>query len=241
MSSPVAPLLSGLMRQMSQEAEGSVFIDDDQRKHILRNLVDGYYWDIHPEQMVLDTNRGWTSKMALLAQLFPKSKVICCVRNPAWVMDSIERLTSSNPLEPSGLFKFDTAGNVYMRAELLTSGAGMVGNAMSCLREAVFGTRRDQLLLVRFETLTKDPLATLAAVYDFLGEPPFAHDSENIEQDFTALEFDARIGAPGLHAVGSRVKYTPRATVLPPDLFSKLSNDDFWERPREYPEGLRVI
>ena len=241
MTSPLGSLINALMRQMSQENETAVFVDDAQRLRILRACADAFYGDIHPEKLVFDTNRQWTTKLALLATLYPKAKVICCVRNPAWVLDSIESLTRRNPLEPSGIFKFDTTGTVYGRAEGLMSGTGMIGFALNGLREAVFDPRRERLLLVRYESLTSDPLRTLAAIYDFVGEPAFTHDPTNIEQDYDALEFDARLGAPGLHTVGSSVRAIARPTLLPPDLFHQYDKDAFWERPKELPESVRVV
>ena len=241
MTSPVGSLVNGLLRQMSQENVTAVFIEDDQRSRILKACIEAFYGDLHPQKVVFDTNRQWTSKLPLLSKLYPKAKVICCVRNPAWVLDSIERLTRENPLEPSGIFKFDTTGTVYSRAEGLMSGTGMVGFALNCLREAVFDPRRERLLLVRYESLTRDPRTTLNAIYDFIGEAPFEHDPDNIEQDFEALQFDARIGAPGLHVVGSKVRSKVRPTLLPPDLFHKYENDAFWERPPEIPEGVMVV
>jgi sulfotransferase len=241
MTSPLGALVNALLRQMSQDNEAAVFIDDDQRERVLKACVEAFYGDIHPEKLVFDTNRQWTSKLPLIAHLWPKAKVVCCVRSPAWVLDSVETLTRRSPLEPSGIFRFETGGTVYSRAEGLMSGGGMIGFALNALREAVFDTRRERLLLVRYESLVRDPLATLGAIYDFVGEPPFAHDPDDIEQDFDALRFDERLGAPGLHTVGSRVRARVRPTILPPDLFHKYDGDAFWERPKDLPDGLRVV
>lgn len=131
------------------------------------------------------------------------------MRNPAWALDSVERLTRKNPLEPSGLFKFDPGGTVYSRAEGLMSGTGMIGYGLNALRDAVFDPDYGRMLLVRFETLIADPAKVLAAIYDFVGLPAFAHDFANIAPDYDAMMFDARIGAPGLHAVGSRIPSPP--------------------------------
>jgi sulfotransferase len=240
MTSPVGSLVSNLLRAMSQENEGAIFIDDDQRARIVKACIEAYYADIHPTQVVFDTNRQWTTRLSALARLYPEAKVICCVRSPAWVLDSLERLTRRNSLEPSGIFKFDPGGTVYSRVEGLSGGAGMVGYALSALREAVFDEGASRLLLVRFESLTHDPRATLAAIYDFIGEPGFEHDPDHIEQDYDALAFDMRLGAPGLHTVGSKVRPVTRRTILPPDLFAK-HQDAFWEKPDELPRGLRVI
>jgi sulfotransferase len=241
MTSPVASLVNALMRQMSQENETAVFIDDDQRLRILRACLEAYYADIHKTKVVFDTNRQWTAKLPTLARLFPKAKVICCVRSPAWVLDSVERLTRSNALEPSGIFKFEAGGTVYSRAEGLMSGTGMIGYAANALREAVFDERRERLLLLRYETLTREPQGALDAIYDFIGEPRFTHDPNHVEQDFDALSFDARLGAVGLHTLGSRVRATSRPTLLPPDLFRKYDADAFWNREKEMPENVRVV
>ena len=96
MTSPVGSLFSALLRQMSQENEAAVFIDDDQRARLLRACFEAYYADIHPEKLVFDTNRMWTTKLPALAELFPDFRVICCVRNPAWIIDSVECLTRRN-------------------------------------------------------------------------------------------------------------------------------------------------
>ncbi|HWE98181.1 MAG TPA: sulfotransferase [Caulobacteraceae bacterium] len=241
MTSPMLALMNAMLRHMSQENEGAVFIDDDQRTRILRGVVDNFYADISPGQTIFDTNRGWTTKLWLLAKLFPQTKVICCVRNPAWVLDSLERLTRRNALEPSGIFKYDPVGTVYTRAEGLMGANGMVGYAIAALREGVFDEHRGRLMLVRYETLVGDPKATLAKIYEFVGAEPFEHDPDNIEEDYMSLEFDARLGAPGLHSVGGRVRRTTRPTLLPPDLFQKYAKDDFWERKADYPEDLKVI
>ena len=164
-TSPVGSLFSALLRQMSQENETAVFIDDDQRRRLLHACFDAYYADIHPEKLVFDTSRGWTTRLPALVELFPDLRMICCVRNPAWIADSVERLTRRNKFEPSKIFNFDPGGTVYSRADGLSSGIGMLGFAFNALREAIYGEHSDHLLLVRYETLTSNPLGTLAAIY----------------------------------------------------------------------------
>jgi sulfotransferase len=242
MTSPVGSIVTQLMRTMSQENESAVFIDDDQRSRILRAAVDAYYADIHSDKVVFDTNRLWCSKLATIAALWPQAKIIACVRNPAWVLDSIERLTRKNALEPSGIFKFDPTGTVYSRAEGLMSGTGgMIGYSLNALREAVFDSHHDRMLLVRFETLIADPAKVMATIYDFVGLSNFVHDFTQIEPDYDAMLFDARIGSPGLHAVGSRVHSPPRTTVLPPDLFDTHIKKAFWDQPDGLPKTVRLV
>lgn len=240
MTSPVGALFGGLLREMSQANEGAVFIDDDQRAAVLRAVFDAYYHRVHPTKLVIDTNRVWCTRLPALAALFPEAKVIACVRDVPWIMDSIEQLIRRNRFELSGIFKFDPTGTVYSRLEALGGGAGLVGFAWNALREACFGEHADRLMLLTYETLTTDPARALAAVYDFLGEPPFAHDFAHVVYD-EAREFDARLGTPGLHDVAPVVRRQERHSVLPPDLFSRFEPDTFWRDKARLPPGLHVV
>jgi sulfotransferase len=240
MTSPVGSLFTAVLREMSQGNETAVFLDDAQRATLLHGLFEGYYRDIHPTKLVFDTNRLWASKLPTLKALFPAAKVVCCVRHVPWVLDSIERLVRRNHFELSKIFNFEPGGTVYSRIEGLGSGSGMVGFAWNALREAFYGEEADRLLLVTYETLTATPQRALDAIYDFIGAPRFTHDPDAVEYA-DAAEFDARLGTPGLHAVGSRVAPQTRATILPPDLFRRFEQDSFWRDPALNLRGVRVV
>jgi sulfotransferase len=241
MTSPVASLFNAILRETSQRNEAAVFIDDELRGRLLRAVFEAYYADIHPDKVVFDTNRQWPTKLPALTRLFPDAKVICCVRNPAWVIDSIEQLIRRNAFELSGIFSYEPGGTVYSRVEGLAGANGMVGFALNALREAVYGEHADRLLLVRYESMTANPLGTLAAIYDFIGEPLFTHDPAHIEPCYDMVEFDLRLGTPGLHEVRSAVRARERPTVLPPELFSRYEALAFWQDPSQLPRAVRIV
>ncbi len=242
MSSPMGSLVTALQREMGQGNEYGIFIDDAQRADIIKSVFTAYYRQFPENHVVFDTNRLWTTKMPALAALFPEAKVICCVRNVAMVIDSIERLLRRNCLQPSKIFNFDPGGTVYSRAEGLASNNGMVGFALHGLREAVFGEQAGRLLLVRYESLTADPLDTLRQIYLFLDEPVFPHDPNRIESSEALIaEFDARLGTPGLHSVGGAVHQNQRRSVLPFDLYNRYELYSFWLKKEEMPPGIRVV
>ncbi len=238
MSGPLAGLFGALLGEMSARNEFSVFIDDAKRQRILHGLFDNFYADCAAE-IIFDTNRAWCGWMPAVAQLFPEAKVIACVRQMPWVLDSIERLIQRNVFTPSSIFNYQPGGTVYSRANGVASQNGMVGAPFDALKQACYGAQRDRLLLVQYETLTTEPAKVLHAIYDFIGEPVFTHDFDHVDYDVT--EFDERAGTPGLHTVGHTVKAVPRETVLPPDLFNRFINDAFWADPRRVPDGLRVV
>jgi sulfotransferase len=128
---------------------------------------------------------------------------------------------------------------VYSRVDGLGSANGMVGYAWNALHEAWCGEQSNRLLLLTYETLTGNPQQAIEAVYDFIGEKPFPHDFDNIE--FDAAEFDRRLGTPGLHTVGRRVKREERQNLLPPLLIHKYENDAFWRDPARNPNNVKVV
>jgi sulfotransferase len=238
MSGPVGGMLSTLLGEMSGRNEFSVFIEDAQRKRILRGVVDHYYAD-QKSEVIFDTNRVWCSKLPALKELFPDSRVIACVRDVAWVIDSIERLVRKNAFSPSSIFNFQPGGTVYTRANGVSGPDGMVGFAFDALKEAFYGEETERLLLVQYETLVTKPKKALDAIYDFIGEPGFAHDFKKVSYD--ATEFDLKAGTPGLHHVRAEVKAVARASILPPDLFHRFENDAFWRDPARNTRGVRIV
>ena len=238
MSGPVGGFFTSLLGQMSGANEFSVFLDATQKKAILKGVFENYY-AAQRDKVVFDTNRLWCSKMAALSDMFPEARVIACVRETAWIVDSIESLIQRNAFEMSKIFSFDAGGTVYGRAEAVSSGNGMVGFALNALKEAYFGAHTKNLMLLRYETLTQSPAAAMQAVYDFVGETVFQHDFNNVV--FDADEFDARLGTPGLHRVGRQVRHDRRETILPPDIFRRYDDDNFWNNAALNKHRVRVV
>ena len=239
MSGPVAGWFATMLAEMSARNEYEVFVTDAQRKAVLRGLFEAYYAEVAPEMLVFDTNRLWASKLPALAELFPDAKMICCVRHVGRIMDSIERLVRQNRFRPSRMFNFDGGGTVYSRVNSLAEGGGVVGFALNALKEAYYGEQADRLLVVSYESLAQAPQKTLAAIYDFIGERHFDHDFDRIVYD--EVEFDARLGMPGLHSLAAKVSYMERQPLLPPDLFARFANDSFWADPRLNVRRVKVI
>lgn len=240
MSGPVGGLFNNLIGEMSGRNEFSVFIGDAQRKRVLRGLFSNFYEDNLDKDVVFDTNRLWCSKLRALRELLPGARIVACVRHVPWVVDSIEQLVRHNALLPSAIFNFVPGGTVYSRAEALVGGEGLVGYAYNAVKEAFFDEfAAEQLMILQYETLVNDPARALSAVYEFIGEPWFQHDFNNVI--YSASEFDIRAGTPGLHDVRPKVARVERQTILPPDLFRRFENDAFWREPALNVRSVRVV
>ena len=227
--SPVGSLVSTLLRDMSQGNETSLLIDDVQRAALLRGVFDAYYAAFGPNIAVFDSNRGWTARIDLLAELFPDCRVVCCVRPVPWIIDSVERLVRRNPFELSKIFNFDPGGTVYSRADGLMANDGLIGFPLNAMKQAMHGDQSGRLLLLPYDLLADHPQQALDAIYDFCGLPRFVHDPGHIR--FDAAEFDARLGTPGLHDVRPQARRVERASVLPPDLWARWEGASLWRDP----------
>ena len=240
MSSPLGALFGNLMQSMSAQGELSVMLSSEQRENVLGGLFDSFYKDIHPAKVVLDTNRLWCSKMGAIAKLFPQARVIVCVRDLAWIMDSFERILRKEPLLVSRMFKPRDAVTVYARMNALASGLGTVGFAWNAVQEAFWSEHADRLLVVDYEALAREPAQTMRCIYDELELPAFDHDFENVSYEDGGA-FDAQLGVPGLHTITGRVEFVERPTILPPDLYQRFSGRNFWRRPRANTRNVTVV
>lgn len=223
-TSPLCGLFGGLLAGMA--GEGAAGIGEEKRARVLRALLASYYQEHTDKRAVFDTNRMWTARLSALVALDPHVKVICMVRNVAWIMDSFERLVRANALMPSRLYSDAERANVYARVEALAARDRPVGAAWSALKEAFYGEDANHLLIVDYDHLASAPARVMTLIYRFLGEEPFIHDFDHVT--FDAPEFDLRLATPGLHRVTGGVRFQPRASLLPPDLFARFAAMGFW-------------
>jgi len=225
-SSPVGAFAETILSQVSAGSEFAPQVDIPKRRTLVKAIFEAYYSDID-RPVVFDTNRHWSAKLPTLLDLYPDSKMIACVRNVAWVMDSIERLYRANPFEQTRLFSNPgERSTVYTRVEALGQRNRMVGLGWSSLKEAFYSEEGKSLLLIDYDILSKRPAEVMPLVYQFLGEEPFTHDFENL--DFDTPEYDEGLGVKGLHKVRRKVAFKARRTILPPDLFDQYSRLSFW-------------
>jgi sulfotransferase len=239
-TSPILTLTSAVQDRMTANSEFSSFFDDNRRRAILRGLVESYHSGVGEDQVVFDTNRLWTGKSALLRNLYADARLICCVREVGWIIDSLERMLRKNPLQHSRVFQFKPGTSVYGRVEtLMNSESGLIGLPWSALREAWFSEDAKHLIIVPYESLVRDPGRVISGLYKELGEAPFQHDFERI--DYNAPAYDADLGMPGLHEVRPAVEMNRREPSIPPDIFAEKSKLSFWNRPNLNRRGVTVL
>jgi sulfotransferase len=225
--------LHGYIKSITQLTNTAVGMEAavpiNKRKRLMLSLFDEFYRDCPPVRF--NTNRGWTADTPLLKDLFPDFKMIVCLRDIPWILDSFERLNSKNPHTIKPLYNHQDLSNVYDRSHMLmgavSNAAGYVAGPLANVRHSMFCSERDQICYVEYDTLVKDPAGTIRQLYTFLNEPLFSHNFNSVENSYD--EFDQQAKIVGLHTVRKKVEFENRSTVLPDDLWNHYSQNTFWK------------
>ena len=222
-SDPLATLVKGVI-ETSQDGPGmKSLVPVERRKNLVRGLFNSYYQDID-KPVIFNTNRGWSYLTGPIHDLYPKSKFIVCVRDINWVLDSFELAHRRNPFSTNTVTG-GLGGSVYDRIKSLIDEKGVVGFAYIGVKQAITGFERNQLMLMEYDQLCKNPESTMRAVYNFIGELYYPHDFDNVAASWD--EYDSEIGIK-LHDVRKRVEFRPRKFILPPDILSQYQNMEVW-------------
>jgi len=240
-TSPTYAMVDRMIDAMGPDMKYSSFFDERRRIEVLRGLFESFYYD-QPQQgsVVFDTNRMWTSSAPLLGKLFPQARIICCVRDVVRIIDSFERVIRANPLEYNSLFAFKNEPTIYGRVKMMMNARdGVIGGPHSALRTAWFTDDAPRLVVVRYESLTKNPEQTISKLYQILGLKSYQHDFNNVE--YSESEYDKRIGLAGLHTTRGRVEYREQPVTIPPDVVKNYAHSNFWDVPSENVRGIELI
>ena len=220
---PLATLVKGVV-ETSQEGPGMKSeVPVERRKNLVYSLFDGFYKNIE-NPVIFNTNRAWTYLTPLIKELFPNSKMILCVRDIKWIIDSFEQAHRRNPLS-TNTFSGGLSGSVYTRADSLMEDGGIIGFPYIGLKQAITSDEKNMIMIIEYDQLCKNPEGIMKAVYNFIGEEYYEHNFNDVEAAWD--EYDFEIGVK-LHDVRKKVEYKQRNTILPPDLISKYSNMEVW-------------
>jgi len=224
-ASPLQGILENSVNHMSQ-CESSQTINNAQRENVLQSIVDGFYKHVD-KPFVFDSSRGWTGSTALVKSLFPYTKIICCVRDVSWVLDSFEKLSNNNPYHTNVFSDEETHHCVETRCDSLmdVKKGGQVIKPWFWLKEGL-SANPEMICLVEYDNLCKTPEQTMRLIYDFIDQPYYQHDFNNVE--YSNDLFDLKISTPNLHKVSGKVEFKQRKSILPDSVLEKYQNMEFW-------------
>ena len=231
MTGPVGTMFGVMLNAMGAQNETALFLQEEQKRDLLRGLFEAYYRPQAGKAVIFDTNRAWTARLPALLDLYPDAKLLV-LRARRGLGDGQHRASGAQERvrAVAAVRDAEERATVFSRVEALAHRDRLVGFAWSALKEAYYGEHSRSLLLIEYDILCQRPRDTLRLVYEFLGEPWHEHDFDQVE--YAEPEFDAQLATPGLHTVKAKVQFTPRRTVLPPDLFEKYAGLAFWRDPK---------
>lgn len=223
-SSPMQGLVMSAINVITG-SENNHLIQEDQRLRIIHAIFEAYYADQGPT--IFDTSRGWTSKTALLKELFPYTKVIACVRDLPWILDSFERITQKNSLYNARLTDEEACQTVTTRCDALmdVKKEGQVVKPYYFLEEGLL-LNPDMFFVMEYENLCKAPEESMRKLYAFINKPYFIHDFQNVEYENEV--YDRTLNLKSLHTVKREVKWQERKSILPKSVWDKYGGKEFW-------------
>jgi sulfotransferase len=238
-ASPVFELVHAVQPKLSRQSEFYTFYDASVRRAVLKGLFESFYSGIE-NRVIFDSNRLWTTRLPLLLELFPDTRLVCMVRDVQDILNSFERQFASNPLETTAAFAFTAGSSIYSRMDqLMNSEVGLVGLAWLGLREAWFGPHADRLVVVDYDRLVAAPRDVLGMLGDTLRLPPHVYNFDDVSYSESA--YDANLGMPGLHSVRKTIAKVAHEMRLPPDLLAKNSGHAFWKTPQTVKQSLVML
>lgn len=227
-SDPLLMYADSVIRDTNTAVGMEAAVPIEKRREIIQGLFDSFY--SQSSEVCFNTNRGWAANTALLADLFPNFKMIVCLREIPWILDSFEQLNSKNPYTVKPLYHHQQLGTVYDRCHMLMGNmsnfAGFVSVPLANVKQSMFSNEKDHICYVEYDALVQYPQAVMQRIYEFLGEPYFDHDFENVEDSYD--EFDDQAKIKDLHTVKKAVQYSPRKSILPDEIWTQYDPSSFW-------------
>lgn len=199
------------------------------KKGVLKSIFQGYYNHID-KPIILDKDRGWIPLIAQVETILERQvKIVVCVRNPAEILSSFERMRKENPLF---FTRVDAAlkegSSIASRAYYYAGPDGALGMAHRNLKDSVTMGYLDRLLFVDYNRFCNSPKSQTKRIYDFLELPQYDHDFESIQQ--VEKYNDNAIGLPNLHKIKPSIDRTTVNCVeyLGLELYEQYNSQIFW-------------
>lgn len=199
------------------------------KRGVLSGILQGYYAHIN-KPIIFDKDRGWIPLLSTLEEIMQKQvKIMVCVRNPAEILSSFERLRKENPLfftrADSSLRE---GSSIASRAYYYAGPDGAMGMAHRHIKDAIVMGYLDRFLFVDYSRYCSSPKAQTRRIYDFFEIPYFDHNFQHINQE--EKYNDHAVGLPNLHKIKPEINKTTVNCVeyLGLELYEQYNREIFW-------------
>lgn len=205
-ASATSPLLEYIYAAQGNTAMAEV---KSQNQHTMREAfagfcregTRGYYEAITDKPTVIDKSRGWLEYAELLWAAYPDARIVCMVRDPEAIIESLERIYQANVGHPEtrGLPPTPAA----RRSAWLAPESKPLGLALRRLH--LRQQRPDsRIRYINYDIMCEQPVAVMRRVFEHLQLPVFDIDPGNVIK--AAYEDDSYFGIFGNHTVHPTVR-----------------------------------
>lgn len=225
-SGPLARFTRAIIQESSSQGGYRFECPPEKRKKLINGLFENYY-DDPSKEVCFNHNRGWPLLLPTIKDLYPESKLILCVRDIGWILDSFETLYRKNPYSFSSMFSPEESVNVYTRCHTLMDPGRTLGFAYNAVKQAITSEHKSSIMVLDYVQLASKPEQSMKNIYKFIDEPYFDHDFDDVEASYD--EFDEDVQLPGLHTTRKKVQYIQRESVIPPDIWNQVRDMEVWK------------
>jgi sulfotransferase len=222
--SSLSPVFGSIHKSWSHFDGNKEGANEKSKIGILKSVLQGYHSHID-KPIILDRNLGWITQIGLLENILQRNvKIIVCVRNPAEILTSFEKLRKENPLSFSEAdLILGENSSIMSRAYHYAGPNGLLGLSHRNLKDAVTMGYLDRLLFVDYNRFCSTPKAQMKRIYEFLELPNYQHDFEKIEQE----EYN---GLSNLYKIKPSLEKTTVNCVeyLGLELYEQYNREIFW-------------
>jgi sulfotransferase len=199
------------------------------KKGVLSSILNGYHKHID-KPIIFDKDRGWIPLIPMIESVTGQQvKILVCVRNPAEILTSFEKLRKDNPLFFTRADQSLREGSsIAGRAYYYAGPDGAMGMAHRHIKDSIVMGYLDRFLFVDYNRFCNTPKAQTKRIYDFFEIPHFEHNFTNIVQE--EKYNDLAVGLPNLHKIKPDLNRTTVNCVeyLGLELYEQYNREIFW-------------
>ena len=231
-----------LIKSRFRESFQAMSIDqaDSAMFGLIHGATKGWYEGLTYKPVVISKNRMWSD----LFHLYEHSKYIVTVRDLRDIVESFEKInTRTLALHSFGDQNiFTPAMHKHEKYKHYFEESNSFSTALT--REIprmmeIFTKRKNNVLFIRYEDFTKEPIYILKNIYNFLGEDWFEHNLNQISQSQIFEHDHAYFRERTDHITKSSfVYYKSPERILPDSFHQQVLIENAWFYEGFYPEAL---
>ena len=214
------------------------------KENVMRGILYSSF-DHTDKPICFDKNRGWPAFFEMAEVLLKGRENIKClvlVRDLRDVVASFEKLFRSTSAlsripQDDDPNKMRTGIN---RVQVFLAEDEIIQRAYNTITDAVLRGWHDVMLFINYDNMTRNPGSTFSKIYEFLGEEPFEHDFNHVEQ--ITYENDKVHGFKDLHIIRNKVE--PLEPQWPKIFSREILLSDAWQnvaRRAQFWKGFEMV